>query len=321
MTSRMFLDSSRLNQSLVNQYSAEVSSGIKVTKPGDSSDSSTIDFYQQMVSRIAGYTNRIDEIKGALNFQENILSEAQDTLIRAQELSTQAINGTLTPANRAQISREVWELRDRLVQLGNSKYLDKYIYGGIDSDDAPFDQTAYTTPATGTSSTRYAYDVDAGSTSTNNVQISDGLTIRVNTPGGTVFSNSINALERLGRAMDGYSTNPAVGAPDGTGTAYVFPTDNALQTSAIQNALDLIKSAQTNDLLVERTSIGGRLSRLDTASSVIRAAKQDAQDVLSTKQGADIAESATNLSQAQTALQASYQIGIKLLNQSILDYM
>ncbi|RIL09741.1 MAG: flagellar biosynthesis protein FlgL, partial [Proteobacteria bacterium] len=52
-----------------------------------------------------------------------------------------------------------------------------------------------------------------------------------------------------------------------------------------------------------------------------QATKDDAITALSTLQDADVAESATSLTQAQTALEASYAITTRILNLNILDFL
>jgi flagellar hook-associated protein 3 FlgL len=319
--SRILLDSVARNNQAVQTYSNQISSGEKVSRPGDSVDSPTIENYRQMVARIDSYRSRIDGAEALLNFQEAVVGQTSDVVTRATELASQGINGTYSPERRALIAAEVWQLRDQLVQLANSKYQDRYIYGAADDDDPPYDGLTYTNPASGVASIRYAFDGEDGTSTTRSVQISDGLTIRVTTSGDQVFSNAIQAIERLGRALEGYETLPTSGAPDGTGVAYTFPADYNTQTNAIQNALDLLKQTQTDDLHPERTDIGGRIARLNGARSTLEIAKSDSERVLEQLQGVDVSEAAMMLTQAQTALQASYQIGLRIMNQSILDYI
>lgn len=318
---RLVIEAARNNQNQVNKFSEQLSTGIKVALPSDSINSSKVDFYQQMLNRVDGYELRINEVQSFLDYQENIVSEANDTLVRATELAMQGANETYSSENRSQIAAEVWQLRDRLVQLANSKYLDRYIYNGANDNTPPFSAGTYAAPATGAESQRYTFSTATASTITKDVQISDGLTIRQDTDGGTVFSEAIYALERLGRSLSGYVTNPATGAPDGTGAAYTFPTDYATQTNDIKAAMDLVKDARVSDIAAEKTSIGGRLKRLETAKAIVGVAKTDADTVLAKEQGVDFAEAASRLTQAQTALQASYQVGVQLLGQSILDYI
>jgi len=221
------------------------------------------------------------------------------------------------------MAEEIFALRDQIVSLANSKFGGRFIYAGAADDQPAFSPTtAFTNPASGPASVRYAYTTNSGNNLTRSVGVSDNLSVKVNTAGSAVFQNAIFAMERLGRAMAGFRTNPAPpAAPDGSGTAFTFPQDFQQQTQDIQASLDLIETARQQDVMTERVNLGGRLTRVQTAKSILDLTKTNTTTVLSSLQDADITESATKLTQAQTALQASLQITGTLLNQSILNFL
>jgi flagellar hook-associated protein 3 FlgL len=314
------------NRGRVNRFSREVSTGLKAIDPGDSKFAGTIAQYRETLDRIAGHKQRVETVKATLAFQDNVLTQVNDILVRGRELATQAANETVGPEVRSQMSREVFELRDHLVTLANSKNQGKYVFAGTDDDDAPYGQAAYALPLTGDAGERWIYDdttvnADLGNADSRSVNVTDDLSIVVSKPGSSIFSNGIYALERLGRALAGYETLPASGQPDGTGAAYSLPTDTGRQTAAIQDAITLLTNAREQDVIPERVGVGASLRRLDTASSLLDLTETDAKEALAKLQEADIAESGSNLQQAQTALEVSYTITSRLLNLSILDYL
>jgi len=312
----------------VSKYSQEITTGLKVSNPGDSDHSGSISQFRDAMNRIEGYKNRVSTVKSTLTFQDDILGQAEDLLVRAKEIAEQAANETNGPEARQNMAAEVLQIRDHLVALANSTYQGKYIYGGTRDNDPPFDKLTYTAPATGEEHDRYDNDGLGGRTDSKSINITDNLAIDVNSDGDSIFSNGIDALERLGRALAGYTTLPAVTgspptavAPDGTGAAYVFPTDFHQQTLDITSAFDLITTSGENDILQERIGIGGKLRRLETADSLLELGKVNTQELLDKLQNADTVDSASNLSLAQTALQASYTVSARVLNLSILDYI
>jgi flagellar hook-associated protein 3 FlgL len=314
-----------MNREFVNRYSNEVSSGLKVSLPGDSSNAATISQYQLSLQRVEGYKNRSASVKSYLELQDDVMATAGDLLIRAKEIATQAANQTVSDSARKQMAQEVFQIRDHMVALANTTYQGKYVFGGVDDDDPPYDQVApYVDPGTGPASVRYQYDVDPGSQGTRSVPVSDDVSVVVNTPGDQIFTSALEGLERLGRALDGYATDPPPpggGTPVGTGTAYIFPQDYQLQTEAIRHSIDLFDRSRAQEIQIERVSLGGRLRRLDTAASVLELTKVAAEDVLDKLQNADIAESGTKLAHAQTALQASMTVTTRVLGRSILDFL
>jgi flagellar hook-associated protein 3 FlgL len=208
-----------------------------------------------------------------------------------------------------------------MVSLANSTYQGRFVFGGTDDDDPPYDEAAYTEPASGEASKRYVFDNEPGTSTTRTLAVTDDLSISITTPADKVFGTAVESLERLGRSLGGYSTTPASGTPDGGGTAYTFPADYKRQTADVLSTINMIDDARNNDILPERVSVGGRLRRLETGESLLALTKTSAQEVLSRIQDADETESAANLAQAQTALQASYSVTAKVLRLTILDYI
>ncbi len=315
------------NRASVNKYSQEVSTGLKVRDPGESSQAATIEQFQEMMGRIDGYTKRITTSTSMLTFQDDILSEANEIIIRGKEVAAQAANETNSFETRFQQAAEVFQLRDQLVSLANSTYQGRYIFGGADDTDPPFDASTYSAPTTGAASQRYVLDSDPGKTIQRTAQVTDDLNLTITTNGDQLFTNAIQALERLGRSLQGYQTNPLITTvpptavdPNGTGAAYTS-SEHSLQTQQISQALDLLEEARTNDIMPERVSIGARMKRLETATSLLNLNKSSAQKVLDDLQNADVVESASNLSVAQTAFEASLQVTLRALNLSILNYL
>lgn len=315
------------NRQRYTKYSNELSSGYAVVDPGDSRFSSTISQYRELLARIEGHQGRVNAVQGFLSFQDNVMSQVNELLVRAKELAAQAVNETNGQNIRDQMAQEIFEIRDHLVSLANSKYQDKYVYGGLDDDDPPFDEVGtFATPATGAASKVIRYDditLEPGGGLTRAVNVTDDVSVVVNTTGNSLFDNSIQALEKLGRALAGYTTSldPVTKLPDGTERAYNLPTEVGLQTQAIADSINLLEAARQNDIMPERVSLGARMRRLETASSLLDLTKNDAEEVLGNLQNVDYATAATNLSQAETALQASYTVSQKVLNMSVLDYL
>lgn len=317
----------------VNRYSEEISTGLKVFQPGDTERSSVILQFQQSVKRVDAYKNVIASTESLLRFQENALNEAHELLIRASELAQQGANETLGTGEREQIAVEIFEIRDAIVSLANSTYQGRYIWNGSITNTPPYNDQAYANPATGPESERYVFDATIpGAVSTQSVAVTDSLEIRTNTPANQVWDNAIASVERLGRALAGFATDvdlatnpppypPFPPLPTGAGAAYTFPADFQTQTQEILHSLDLLDAVRENDIQQERTNLGGRLTRLENARSLIELSKEASKEALGNLQEADITESATNLSLAQTALEASLTVTTRVLNLTILDFI
>lgn len=320
-TTRQMVSFALENKRRLGEFSNQLTSGVKVSKPSDSVDAGTISRYQQQIAKIDTYTTTIAQAKSFLVFQDDIVSQANDLLIRAKEVAQQGANETLSSFARSQLAEEVYQIRDQMASLANSSYQGKFVYGGTDDDDPPYDEQTYTAPATGNPSTRYVFDAEGGTLSSKTVRVTDEISVSLNTPANKLFGTSLEALERLSRALGGYSTTPASGTPDGGGAAYTLPDDYHTQTQDIKACIDLLNTARDKQVIPERVSLGGRLRRLETGEALLELTKNSAKEVLSRIQDADETEAAANLQQAQTALQASYSVTAKVLRLTILDYI
>lgn len=317
------------NKADVARYGQEISTGYKVSNPGDSNFSGTISQIRGALQEISGQQDRVSTATGFLDRQDAVMGELNDVLIRANEIAAQAANETNSEVERAQLAAEVYEIRNQVVSLGNTTYLGRFIFAGGADNNPAFDPgyagTQFTSPASGRENEVIAYTTNADASLVRNVPITNDLSVQVNADGSGVFNNAIRGLTQLGRSLSGFktvwtTTDPPV--PDNAqSVAYNFPTEYTQQTQDIQSALDLIENARETDVMPARTGVAGRQRRLQSARSLLELSEVSAQEVLVDLQQADVIESATRLTEAQTALNASLTVTTQLLRQTILDFI
>jgi len=316
-------------RSSLEKVRQQISSGIDINIASDDpGKAGTILNLQSLISRIDRHKDRISYAQGLLDHQESTLDSADSIMVRAQELATQGANESLSPENRQLLANEVFQLRDQMVALANTTFQGRYVYGGAEDGTAPFTQGTYTVPAVATdpAAMRWIFNSDAstGATQTRTIQVSDdpNSTVRVNSTGDEVWVGSISALERLGRALQGYRTTVDVnGVPTGAGTAYTQPADYKEQTHDIDAALDAINFARTNDIVVERSNVGARLARLENVTGMLDSLKSSSESTRSDLQDADIFEASSNFANLQTTLQALLASSAQINNLSLLNYI
>ncbi len=323
---RAFIASFQNQQLSLEASREQITTGRKVNDPSDDSGrSGTIAALQETLRRLELYKDRMNIADNLLAQQEGIMNSAEQILVRARELATQGANETLGVDQRATLATEVFELRDAFVTLANTRLQGRYIYGGADDDDPPFDATTYTNPAdpNDPASVRYIFDNEAGTALTRSVQVNDSSAVRVTTSGDDVFTNGIIALERLGRALSGYRTTPEdlSGPPDGGGVPFVFPTEFEEQTADILEALDLVEAARANDLAIEKASIGSRGARIEEARSINDTMLLNVEQSRSTYQDVDIVEAVSDFQTLQVSLEATLATGATINRLSLLDFL
>lgn len=303
----------------------QISSGLRLEMPSDDpTRTSTVSQLQNTVLRLERHKERIAFSTNVLSQQDALLQAAGDIMVRAKEIASLAANETLAPELRAAMADEVFGLRDTLVGLANTKVDGVYIYGGADDDDPPFDALTYTVPADPTLSeaTRYVFDGEAGTEIQRRVKVGDSEEVQITTSGETVFAESIGALERLGRCLKGYDTtlDGTTGLPDGGGNAYNFPADYRSQTNSLARLIDASEAGRVN-IEQERSSVGGRMNRLEQISQTIETVKAQAQESRSLIQDIDIFEAASTMANLQIGLEALLASGAQINNLSLLNFL
>ena len=310
----------------------EIASGYRVTNASDDPGrSGTIASLQHTLQRIDRHQERISLALNSLETQESTVSSANDLLIRAKELAAQAANGTLGEEERQQIADEIFQLRDQLAGLANTKFQGVYLYGGKDDVQQPFiyNSTFYALPpdaapaANPPDKGHWNFNSTvAGITETRDVVISDSDSIRLNSSAEQVFAPAVNALEKLGRALDGYrTTTDGSGVPDGTGTAYTLPADASEQMNDIRSCLNSLDSARVDNIQAELSSIGARINRLDQTKQILETLKGNTDQARASVQDTDMMTAASEYSSLQISLQGLLASGAKINSLNLMSFL
>lgn len=271
----------------IEQLYQEVSTGVKVSRPGDDPLSA------QQILDLNGlledgeqYTKNISTGTTYLSAMESSLSGMGDALVRVKELALNAANGTLGAEDRVSVSQEVKQLREQLITLGNSQVNGRYVFSGFRNDTPPFDANG-------------AYSGGDGDL---RIQIDRTNTISVNYTGDKLL-------------------NGAGGGTDVIGTLDTLITalDNN-DSAGIQGTLSELDNSMTR-VLSARTDIGARMNRLDTATSFIDDTKLYLQKVISSKQDVDFIQAVSDMTRQQTAMEAALAATSKISKLSLLDYL
>lgn len=226
-----------------------------------------------------------------LTLADSALSAFADTVIRVQELATQAANGVMNAGQRAGIATELGQLHGELVRLANTRDSAGHaLFGGQTAGQA------YVLDASGN-------PVYAGTASAGEIALGDGQSVTRGVTGPEVFNlagTDIFAVIRgLADALNGAAADPAQAARDALGS--------------LDAGLETITTAQT--------VIGARLNWIDlTTERRTQLSEQHASEQADLG-GTDIAETVTRLQQTMTVLEASQASFAKLASLSLFDLL
>jgi flagellar hook-associated protein 3 FlgL len=292
------------NLGRMNNLQNQLSTGRRINAPSDDPVGMTFALrYRSELAANDQYIRNVDAAKSSLDYYDMTLSKAGDVVQRARELMVQGSNGTNPQVSLDAIKKEMNELYNQMVEVGNSQFNGKYVFNGQQTDNQPYPNTKLDDPSTGPR----AFDVssDAGEI---RYDLSSGMTLPVNITGNEIFGA------------------PASGASD-TGNDNIFHVLRqasdylaAGDTKGLTALLGRLDS-RINTMLEKRAEVGARVNRIDLINDRLQDIGTNLQTIQSKTEDADIAEVITNLKMEENVYQASLSAGAKLISPSLVDFL
>ncbi len=284
----------------------QASSGLRVNRPSDDpADAALAALLRAQIEGSERHGKSVESARGRLEVLDAQLGVANDVLIRARELATQAASDTADAGSRRMIAGEIAQLHDQLLSSSNLRYEGAYLFGGYATDSIAFQSSGGFVEGSLPPSVSYAGDGEEI-----RVEVEEGVRIETTLDGRRVF---------LGDA-DGD------GSPDGNRENLFEVLGSlwqALQSDdrdAVAAGMDRIAQGQ-EQLDVERARVGGRLTRIEAADAVLSRRGVDLASRLSSVQDADSVKVFSDLVNQQTLLQASLQVTARAIQPSLLDFL
>lgn len=170
------------NLSKMTKSQEQLSSGRRINRPSDDPVGIVSALrLRTSLTELDQYKSNAEDASSWLETTDKALDESGTILQRIRELAVSAANDHLTQTERDAIYKEVDQLKQHLIQVGNTTYAGKYIFAGTDTLDPPFDNGGF-------------YLGDAG---VFNYEIAIGVNIPINIDGQTVFDDAFNAIDQF----------------------------------------------------------------------------------------------------------------------------
>ncbi|MFZ0686452.1 MAG: flagellar hook-associated protein FlgL [Terriglobales bacterium] len=280
-----------LNQTELEEQQAElqISTGKSVNEPSDNPTAAALLVESNdQATFTAGYLQSISAVQGQLSTASSTLSSMNSALQQALSLGVEAASGTLSASDRAAIATQLQGIQSQLVSLANTTYEGNYLFAGTATNTAP-----YAIDSGSASGVTYA-----GNTDVNQVAIGNGYNLAVNVPGSQLFS--------------------------ATGNDVFLAVNSLIQAvqsdSAIETAVNGVSTASSY-LSAQAVFYGNATDQTQSETTYLNAAKLQISQLQSTLGGANVAEAATNLSQAETDNQAALAAISKLSQDNLFNYL
>ena len=303
------------------------------------------------------YASSIARSTTSLQMTSTALQGMSDTIHQATQLAASIVNGSTDPTVTQSVLSQLKALKQTMVDMGNVQSGDQYVFGGANSQVAPFrlgDLTSGTNtvsnvniaglsagmPVSGAgipagtqigtvtagppgsftlvdssgvaavnaTATASASSIYVGNETALNVQIGQSTTQQMNVPGNQVLTADTATSQPYGSVNILKAFDDMITAVQANNVPNIQAVSQQLEAGA-----DQIRNAQSD--------VASRLVRLNNSSTMNTNIQNTLQGIVGDTQNVDYAKLGVELTQQQTAFQASLSATAKITQMSLLDYL
>ena len=262
------------------------------------------------------YNYNIDETVGWMNNTDSSLETVGNLLGEIKETIIKVGNGTYSQNDMKALNADINEKIKQIADTLNSTHGGKYMFGGSNVDDVPI--TVIENPD-GTVKLEFSKDKN-GQTIPNThdlkADISSGINLDYNVSVGEIFNitdangNKVNLLDEINNLST--LMNDIANGDEQTAAA---AKETLLNDT--KGKIDTLFDHVVN----ERTTLGVRVSTAEKIKEFNDENIVNLKSILSQDQDTDVVEKFIELKSAEMIYQASIQVGAKLIQPTILDYI
>ncbi|XBQ16599.1 MAG: flagellin [Oceanicaulis sp.] len=230
--------------------------------------------------------------------------EVQDLAYRELSDAATELRTALTTADGTQLMSKVRESFDRVVGALSTKFSGSFVFSGVRTDAAPLNANTLADLQAAVPDVSAVFE-DPGRRQT--ARIDEDTSIDVNRTAEEVVGGLMAVFERLADFHDG---------PDGP---FDGPMTDAQQTYVRSEITNVIAAFETiNDAMGEN---GSKQARIEATIQSHKDRADYLQEMIAGLEDADMAEAASRLTQAQTAVEVSARTFASLSQVSLLPFL
>lgn len=277
-----------INRSMwqMDKLETMLSTGKRINKPSD--DPAGIVDSLRLSSRIKEnrkFQDNVDDAKSWLESTDSALNSLNAILSRTYELTVRSANGSLSKEDREAVAAEVEQLSNEFINVANTAYGDRYIFGGTNTT-----QETYSGGAWNHNSVKIEYE------------IGPGIKVPVNVTADEVFQ--ANQPEDL------------------LGTLNTILTHMKDNDSSSLGGADLIALEQNIDKVLEaRAQIGARVNRLEMAADRLQEQEINFTTLQTEVEGIDPAKVILDMKNQENVYSAALAVGARVIMPTLVDYL
>jgi flagellar hook-associated protein 3 FlgL len=274
----------------------QIASQKRINRPSDdpAGMGRVLDSRSQLAS-IEQYQENIQQGKTRLEFSEEILNLADELVQQARRIAEEKSGDGITAEERAFAAEQVKEIYDQLLQLANSKFGDRYMFAGYQTDTAPFTRdAAYGATYTG----------DDGKF---RIPIADNVEVTVDADGRNYFQDAnnggVNIFDELQALIAGLES-----ADLGAGSNQIRAVVDPLQNAHVQ-------------IMNKRSEYGPKLYRFQATEQYWTHFKPAVQNAIGREEEVDIAQAIIELKNFEIAYESSLAAASRIIQPSLVNFL
>ncbi|EXG80991.1 flagellar hook-associated protein FlgL [Cryptosporangium arvum] len=274
------------NQGRLSKTEEQLTSGKLISKPSDSpTGTMTAMLLRSDMRTQEQYARNAADGKNWLNTIDSTLGATHDNGLRVRDLMLQGMSAGAGGSDtaRAGIAAEIDQIRDAMIGLANTKYIDRPIFGGTTEGPSAYDKDG-------------TYLGDSGAVTRT---IAEGTKLRVDAGGEEVFGTGDNQVFKvLADISEHLKSDPSQLSDD---------------LDRLDTALTTIRTAQA--------SVGARSNRVDSMQQTANDRHLELQTQLTEVEDIDLPKTITDMTLQQTAYQAALGATAKVIQPSLMDFL
>ncbi len=224
-----------------------------------------------------------------LTVTEDAINHAADILINVRSLVVEG-SDTIGDIEWESFAQRVDQYLNEMVDIGNTKYKEKYVFGGTSTKTIPFSIAGdRNSVITNGSSIDKQWRIEVGKYQMETISVS----------GEEVFRGDVDIYDLFIQIRDAFTNQ---------------------DSATLQSLLDELDSAQ-DQVLSRGARVGGIINRFELLYSQYEVENTNLRSFISDIEDADLLEESTNLKKQELALQAAMTVLSKNMNLTLVNYL
>ena len=247
--------------------------------------------YRDQISTMDQHVKNMEMSKGFMQRAEDSLQSLSDNLIRAKELAVAMANDTYDSSSREATAREIREIIDEVVLVGNSQFANRFVFAGYRNGTPPINADG-------------KYVGDDGSIF---VQVAPGSFRPINIPARNLFEPDADDRAK------GH-------------TEMIYTLQNFYESLRENDKSGITKALSELDYHQEKTtsflaSIGGMWNAVNKTQTRTEKDADFTKGTLSQVEDADAFKSTSDFKKTEAQLQSTLLASNKMLQPSLLNFI